>query len=75
MDSDCLLIDRNRDGNYDASEDLVIDWNDTNNDGKADMQVIADYVAFEGKSPWGPGYYMWMLDLYKGNIFNVRRLS
>ena len=39
------------------------------------MQVIADYVAFEGKSPWGPGYYMWMLDLYKGNIFNVRRLS
>jgi hypothetical protein len=70
MDNDCLMIDRNRDGNYAGSEDLVIDWNDTNNDGKADMQVIADYVAFEEKAPWGPGHYMWMLDLDKDNIFN-----
>jgi len=70
MDSDCLLIDRNKDGIYAGPEDLVIDWNDTNNDSKADMQVIADYVAVGDKSPWGPGHYMWMLDLDKDNIFN-----
>ena len=41
-DSDCLLIDRNKDGKYGGIGDLIIDWVDTNHDGKCDMQVVAE---------------------------------
>ena len=69
-DSDCLMIDRDKDGKFGSYNDLVIDWNDTNNDGKADMQVVVDYVAMEVKNAWGPGHYMWVLDTDMDNIFN-----
>ena len=68
-DSDCLMIDRDKNGKYGSYNDLVIDWNDTNNDGKADMQVVADYVA-KDKAAWGPGHYMWVLDTDMDNVFN-----
>ena len=68
-DSDCLMIDRDKNGKYGSYNDLVIDWNDTNNDGKADMQVVVDYVA-KDKGAWGPGHYMWVLDTDLDNIFN-----
>lgn len=61
-DADCLIIDRDRDGKYKYGEELVIDWNDTNQDGKADMQVVADYK--------GRGHYMWVIDTDNDNIFN-----
>lgn len=69
-DSDCLMIDRDRDGKFGSYNDLIIDWNDTNKDGKADMQVVVDYVAMEVKNAWGPGHYMWVLDTDLDNIFN-----
>ena len=69
-DSDCLMIDRNKDGKYGSYNDLIIDWNDTNNDGKADMQVAVDYVSKDVKQAWGPGHYMWVLDTDHDNIFN-----
>lgn len=40
--NDCLLIDRNRDGIYGGQGDLIIDWVDTDGDGKADMQFVID---------------------------------
>lgn len=56
-DSDCLMIDRNKDGKYGSYNDLIIDWNDTNNDGKADMQVAVDYVSKDVKQACvGTGY-------------------
>ena len=69
-DNDCLMIDRDKDGKFGSYNDLVIDWNDTNKDGKADMQVVVDYVAMEVKNAWGPGHYMWVLDTDLDNIFN-----
>ena len=69
-DSDCLMIDRDKNGKFGSYNDLVIDWNDTNGDQKADMQVVVDYVAMETKNAWGPGHYMWVLDTDLDNIFN-----
>jgi len=69
-DNDCLMIDRDKDGKFGSYNDLVIDWNDTNKDGKADMQVVVDYVAKDVKQAWGPGHYMWVLDTDLDNIFN-----
>lgn len=69
-DNDCLMIDRDKDGKFGSYNDLVIDWNDTNNDGKADMQVVVDYVAMDVKNAWGPGHYMWVLDTDLDNILN-----
>ena len=68
--NDCLMIDRDKDGKYGSYNDLVIDWNDSNNDGRADMQVVASYVSKASKSAWGPGHYMWVLDTDLDNIFN-----
>ena len=69
-DNDCLMIDRDKDGKFGSYNDLIIDWNDTNNDGKADMQVVVDYVSKDVKQAWGPGHYMWVLDTDLDNIFN-----
>ena len=69
-DSDCLMIDRDKNGKFGSYKDLIIDWNDTNKDGKADMQVVVDYVAMENKNAWGPGHYMWVLNTDMDNIFN-----
>ena len=64
-DNDCLMIDWNKDGKYSSATDLMIDWNDTNGDKKADMQVFIDIP--EGRSG---GHYMWVIDTDKDNIFN-----
>jgi hypothetical protein len=69
-DSDCLLIDRNRDGKYGGLGDLIIDWVDNDRDNKADMQVIADYPEAKAADPWPKGHYMWVLDTDKDNVFN-----
>lgn len=42
MDSDCLFVDKNNDGEYSGPEDLSIDWNDENKDGTADMQFLVE---------------------------------
>ena len=41
-DSDCLLIDRNKDGIFAGPQDFCIDWCDEDGDGKADIQVIVN---------------------------------
>ncbi|MFV0590561.1 MAG: hypothetical protein ACK5M7_04180 [Draconibacterium sp.] len=69
-DSDCLLIDRNKDGRYGYQGDLIIDWADNNNDQVADMQVVVEYPGVEKDEVWPNGHYMWAIDTDKDNIFN-----
>ena len=70
MINDCLLIDRNKDGIYGGQGDLIIDWVDTDDDGKADMQIVIEYPEKNTGEVWPNGYYMIMRDLDKDNIFN-----
>jgi hypothetical protein len=69
-DSDCLLIDRNKDGQFGAWGDLIIDWVDTDGDGKADMQVVAEYPDSIPATVWPNGHYMWVLDTDHDQVFN-----
>ena len=70
MDNDCLLIDRNKDGIYGGDGDLVIDWVDSDNDGKADLQIVMDYPAVHATEVWPNGHVMILLDTDKDNILN-----
>ena len=70
MINDCLLIDRNKDGIYGGQGDLIIDWVDTDDDGKADMQIVIEYLKKNTGEVWPNGHYMIMRDLDKDNIFN-----
>lgn len=69
-DSDCLLIDRNKDGKYGGLGDLTIDWGDNNGDQKADMQVVVEYPPTEKEKVWPNGHYMWVLDTDGDQVFN-----
>ena len=69
-DSDCLLIDVNRDGKYCDHEDIAVDWIDTDMDGEADMQVFVENAREDEERKWGPGHYMWVIDTDKDNVFN-----
>ncbi len=69
-DSDCLLIDRNKDGKYGGLGDLIIDWGDNNLDQMADMQVIVEYPETEKEKVWPNGHYMWVLDTDRDQVFN-----
>ena len=68
-DNDCLMVDRNRDGKYGDYGDFIVDWNDEDLNGKADMQVIADN-RFSDKSESGPGHFMISLDTDEDGVFN-----
>jgi len=68
-DNDCLMIDRNKDGNYGDEFDLMIDWVDTNNDGKADMQLLADNAKRTDRG-WTPGHFMISLDADSDGMMN-----
>jgi len=69
FDNDCLLIDRNRDGKYGSEMDLIVDWVDTNTDGKADLQIIADNASLKNKG-WTPGHYMICIDTDNDGVLN-----
>lgn len=69
-DSDCLLIDRNKDGVYGGMGDLIIDWVDIDDDRIADMQVIVEYPETENEKVWPHGHYMWVLDTDGDQVFN-----
>lgn len=69
-DSDCLLIDRNKDGKYGDLGDLIIDWGDNNGDQKADIQVVVEYPLTEKDKVWPNGHYMWVLDTDGDQVFN-----
>lgn len=68
LTDDCLMIDRNGDGQFGAMGDLVVDWVDTDNDGEADIQIIADYPQDESLSR--KGHFMMVFDTDKDNVFN-----
>lgn len=68
--NDCLLIDRNRDGIYGGQGDLIIDWVDTDGDGKADLQIVVEYPKENTGEVWPNGHYMVVMDLDHDNIFN-----
>ena len=69
LDSDCLMIDRNRDGKYGHELDLIVDWCDENKDGKADLQIVADN-AREGKKYLDSGHFMISVDTDNDGVFN-----
>jgi len=69
MDSDCLMIDRNNDGEYGSGHDLIIDWNDEDGDGKPDMQVIADNSGLDDRGRF-KAHYIWIIDEDHDQIFN-----
>lgn len=68
-DSDCLMIDRNRDGQYGGPEDLIIDMDDEDGDGRADLQVISENARLD-QSDFGPGHFMIVIDTDHDGVFN-----
>lgn len=56
-DSDCLLIDRNRDGVFAGPHDFSIDWCDTDGDGRADIQLVANNAGTKVRN-----FYDWSAD-------------
>ena len=69
MDSDCLMIDRNKDGLYGSEHDLILDWNDEEGDNLSDLQVLVDYSGFDDRGLW-QSHYMWFIDTDKDQLFN-----
>jgi len=70
-DNDCIMADIDNDGNYGSHSDVIIDWVDTSNDGKADLQIYADFATEKDKDkPWGPGHFMVNMDLDRDDIMN-----
>ncbi|MFO7933463.1 MAG: hypothetical protein R6U78_05205 [Bacteroidales bacterium] len=69
MDSDCLMLDLNRDGEYGSGHDLIVDWNDEDRDGKADMQVVADNSGLDDRGRFR-GHYIWIIDSDNDQVFN-----
>lgn len=70
-DNDCLMADVNKDGKYGSHSDAIIDWVDSNGDGKADIQIFSEFAREADKDkPWGPGHFMINMDLDKDNILN-----
>lgn len=70
-DNDCLMVDMNNDGQYGSHSDVIIDWVDTDNDRKADIQLYTEFATeAEKDQPWGPGHFMVNMDLDKDDIMN-----
>ena len=70
MDSDCLMLDRNGDGQYGGDYDLMIDWGDEDVDGKADIQVIVDNQGWLERRQKYLNHYMIFVDTDKDGVFN-----
>lgn len=70
-DSDCLLIDVNKDGKYGDRGDVAVDWIDTDGDGDADMQAYVENSTDDNPKMWGEGHhYFWVLDTDHDHVFN-----
>ncbi|OAQ38936.1 hypothetical protein A5893_12930 [Pedobacter psychrophilus] len=70
-DSDCLLIDRNKDGIFAGPLDFSIDWCDEDGDGKADLQVIVNNGAIDKRNAFDfDSEIMYVLDTDKDQIMN-----
>ncbi|MRX76944.1 hypothetical protein GJU39_12690 [Pedobacter petrophilus] len=70
-DSDCLLIDRNKDGIFAGPLDFSMDWCDEDGDGKADLQVIVNNGAITKRNAFDfDSEIMYVLDTDKDQIMN-----
>ncbi len=69
-DSDCLMIDRDGDGHYGGKYDLMIDWDDDDGDGEADLQVIADNNTWNARRGKYMSHYMIFVDTDHDGVFN-----
>ena len=69
LDSDCLMIDINNNGHYGNGSDLIIDWNDENGNGIADMQVVLENGEVDYKGKW-TSHYMYIINTDDKGIFN-----
>ena len=67
-DSDCIMIDRNKDGHYGHWEDFVVDYVDEDKDGLADMEIIADNAKLSDQGH--EGIYMIMIDNDKDGVLS-----
>jgi len=71
MDSDCMLIDRNKDGKYGHAKDIIIDFGDEDGDGDADIQVIIDNEDLSKTAfSYPTGTYMIVVDTDDDQVFN-----
>lgn len=68
FDNDCLLIDLNKDGKYGDSGDLIIDYIDEDDDGKADYQVIIENGEKDYTGKW-TSHYLWFVDNDQDGVF------
>ncbi|MGJ8642388.1 MAG: hypothetical protein ACSHX9_03195 [Luteolibacter sp.] len=66
-DSDCIMVDRDKDGNYGHWNDFIVDYADEDDDGMADLEIIADNV---GRDQRKGGHYMIMVDNDKDGVFS-----
>lgn len=69
LDNDCLMIDRNRDGEYGGYGDLIVDWVGKDRAGNPAMQVVVD-IPEKNRLNYGSGHYMWVIDTDNDNVFN-----
>lgn len=67
-DSDCLMIDRNRDGRYGHWNDFVVDYADEDRDGLADLEIITENAGLGDRGH--EGAYMIMIDDDKDGVFS-----
>ncbi len=68
-DNDCLLIDRNHDGIFAGPLDFSVDWADENNDGIAEIQMIAQNGSSQKRNAFDfEADFMIFIDQEKDNI-------
>lgn len=70
LDSDCMLVDRNKDGKYGHEMDFIVDFGDEDGDGDADIQVIVDNADLSKTAVSFPGHYMIVVDTDDDKVFN-----
>ncbi|MCU0373741.1 MAG: hypothetical protein MUF24_00390 [Chitinophagaceae bacterium] len=70
-DSDCLLIDRNRDGIFGGPRDMALDWGDEDGDGRADIQLLVSNGGLKNRNfyDWDADF-MYLLDEDGDNIMH-----
>ena len=68
-DSDCLMCDVDNDGNYGHGLDLIVDWNDEDGDGIADMQAILENSEIDYKGKY-KSHYMYIINTDNKGIFS-----
>ena len=68
MDNDCVMLDLNQDGSFSGPKDLMVDWSDEDQDGKADWQCIVDNAEADYTGKW-TSHYIWFWDADQDGIF------